>query len=474
MVKLTMEPVTRIEGHAKITVQLDDDGNVVDTRLHVMEFRGFEKFLQGRPVEELARIVPRICGICDVQHHLAAAKAVDQIFGFEDEKILPTAYKMREIMNWGSFMHSHALHFYFLAAPDLIIPDGTRKTRNVFQIIKDQPEIALHAIELRRNGLEIVRKIGGRPIHPTSSTPGGISTELDDETQKDLLQRAQRNVELAQATLDLAKPIFEEKMDLVKSLGYFGDTRHCGLVNDGVWDVYNGDVRIKDVDGSIYTEYKNLEYKDVVAEHVKPYSWLKFPYIKELGYPEGIYRVAPLSRINVADKMPDAAPLAQAAFEEFHDKFGYAQAPLLFHWARLIELLASAECAADALDQDLSGPKFPEELERTAGEGAGIVEAARGTLIHNYACDDNGLVTEANIVVATIQNNPAMEMGIQQVAKDYIKPGVEVDDKIFNLMEMVIRAYDPCLSCATHTMDSQMRLAEVDIVDSEGNIIKKF
>ena len=435
-----MEPVTRIEGHAKITVQLDDDGNVVDTRLHVMEFRGFEKFLQGRPVEELARIVPRICGICDVQHHLAAAKAVDQIFGFEDEKILPTAYKMREIMNWGSFMHSHALHFYFLAAPDLIIPDGTRKTRNVFQIIKDQPEIALQAIELRRNGLEIVRKIGGRPIHPTSSTPGGISTELDDETQKDLLQRAQRNVELAQATLDLAKPIFEEKMDLVKSLGYFGDTRHCGLVNDGVWDVYNGDVRIKDVDGSIYTEYKNLEYKDVVAEHVKPYSWLKFPYIKELGYPEGIYRVA----------------------------------PLLFHWARLIELLASAECAADALDQDLSGPKFPEELERSAGEGAGIVEAARGTLIHNYACDDNGLVTEANIVVATIQNNPAMEMGIQQVAKDYIKPGVEVDDKIFNLMEMVIRAYDPCLSCATHTMDSQMRLAEVDIVDSEGNIIKKF
>ena len=245
MVKLTMEPVTRIEGHAKITVQLDDDGNVVDTRLHVMEFRGFEKFLQGRPVEEVARIVPRICGICDVQHHLAAAKAVDQIFGFEDEKILPTAYKMREIMNWGSFMHSHALHFYFLAAPDLIIPDGTRKTRNVFQIIKDQPEIALQAIELRRNGLEIVRKIGGRPIHPTSSTPGGISTELDDETQKDLLQRAQRNVELAQATLDLAKPIFEEKIDLINSLGYFGDTRHCGLVNDGVWDVYNGDVRIK-------------------------------------------------------------------------------------------------------------------------------------------------------------------------------------------------------------------------------------
>ena len=429
-----MEPVTRIEGHAKITVHLDDAGNVEETRLHVMEFRGFEKFLTGRPVEELPRLVPRICGICDVQHHLAAAKAVDQIFGFKDEEILPTAYRMREIMNWGSYMHSHALHFYFLAAPDLIIPNGTRKTRNVFQVIKDMPEIALQAINIRRNGLEMVRKIGGRPIHPTSSTPGGISTELD-----------------------------------------FGDTRHCGIVKpDGTWDVYNGKVRIKDKDGSDLLEYKNEEYTDIVAEHVKPYSWLKFPYIKEMGYPEGIYRVAPLSRINVCDDMPKEAPLAQAALKDFRDAFGYAQAPLLFNYARLIELLASAECAANALEEDLSGQKFPEELERTAGEGVGIVEAPRGTLIHHYESDDNGLCSKANIVVATIQNNPAMEMGIHQVAKDYIKPGVEVDDSIFNLMEMVIRAYDPCLSCATHSMDSQMRLAEVDIVDSEGNLIKKF
>ena len=407
MVKLTMEPVTRIEGHAKITVHLDDAGNVEETRLHVMEFRGFEKFLTGRPVEELPRLVPRICGICDVQHHLAAAKAVDQIFGFDDYEILPAAYRMREIMNWGSYMHSHALHFYFLAAPDLIIPNGTRKTRNVFQVIKDMPEVALQAINIRRNGLEMVRKIGGRPIHPTSSTPGGISTELDDETQKDLLARAKQNVELAQATLDLAIPVFEENIDLISSLGNFGDTRHCGIVKpDGTWDVYNGNVRFKDKDGSDMFEYRNEEYVDIVAEHVKPYSWLKFPYIKELGYPEGIYRVAPLSRINVCDQMPKEAP--------------------------------------------------------------------RGTLIHHYQSDDNGLCTKANIVVATIQNNPAMEMGIHKVAKDYIKPGVEVDDKIFNLMEMVIRAYDPCLSCATHSMDSQMRLAEVDIVDSEGNLIKKF
>lgn len=210
MAKLTMEPVTRIEGHAKITVQLDDAGNVEETRLHVMEFRGFEKFLQGRPAEELPRLVPRICGICDVQHHLAAAKAVDQIYGFGDD-ILPTAYRMREIMNWGSFMHSHALHFYFLAAPDLIVPNGTRKTRNVFQIIKDQPDIALQAIEIRRNGLDMVRAIGGRPIHPTSSTPGGISTELTEDKQKELKQKAERNIELAQNTLDLAIPIFEEK-----------------------------------------------------------------------------------------------------------------------------------------------------------------------------------------------------------------------------------------------------------------------
>lgn len=474
MVKLTMEPVTRIEGHAKITVNLDDSGNVVETKLHVMEFRGFEKFLQGRNIEEVPRIVPRICGICDVQHHLAAAKAVDSVFGFKNGEILPTAYKMRELMNWGSYMHSHALHFYFLAAPDLVIPDATRKTRNVFQVIKDMPEVALQAIQMRKNGLDIVKAVGGRPIHPSSSTPGGISTELDDETQKDLLAKAKQNVDLAVATIELAVPILESKIDLVSSLGNFGDTKHCGITKDGVWDVYDGDVRYKNVDGSIYTEYRDDEYTNIVAEHVKPYSWLKFPYIKELGYPEGIYRVAPLSRLNVADKMPDAAPLAQGAFEDFHERFGMGQAPLLFHWARLIELLAAAECAADALEGDLSGQKFPDELEKVSGHGVGIVEAPRGTLIHDYKTDDDGLVTEANIVVATIQNNPAMEMGIHQVALDYIKPGVEVDDSIFNLMEMVIRAYDPCLSCATHSMDSQMRLATIEIVDNEGNIIKKF
>jgi len=467
-----MEPVTRIEGHAKITVNLDEAGNVDETRLHVMEFRGFEKFMQGRPIEEAARIVPRICGICDVQHHLAAAKAADQVFGFQDDEILPTAYKMREIMNWGSYMHSHALHFYFLAAPDFIAGKD-RKTRNVFQIIKDAPDVALQAIQLRKNGLDMVKAIGGRPIHPTSSTPGGISTELDAETQKDLLKKAQENVELAQATLDLAIPIFEENIDLVNSLGAI-ETRHCGLVNNGAWDVYNGDVRIKDKDGSLFREYKSGEYLDTVAEHVKPYSWLKFPYIKELGYPEGIYRVAPLSRLNVCDKMPDAAPLAQERLNEFRDNFGYAQQTLLFHWARLIELLASAECAADALEGDLSGQKFPDSLERVAGEGVGIVEAPRGTLIHHYKTDDNGLMTDVNIVVATIQNNPAMEMGIHKVAQDYIKPGVEVDDKIFNLMEMVIRAYDPCLSCATHTIDSQMRLATLEVFDSQGNLVNKI
>ncbi len=470
MVKLTMEPVTRIEGHAKITVHLDDAGNVEETRLHVMEFRGFEKFLQGRPVEEAPRIVPRICGICDVQHHLAAAKAADQCYGFKDDEILPDAYKMRELMNWGSFMHSHALSFYFLSAPDFIAGKD-RKTRNVFQIIKDAPELALGAIELRRNALDIVKAVGGRPIHPTSSTPGGITTELDAETQADLLKKAQRNVELAEATLATAKPIFEENIDLVNSLGLV-DTYHCGLVNNGVWDVYNGDVRMKDKEGNLYAEFGSEKYLDYMAEHVKPYSWLKFPYIKDLGYPDGVYRVAPLSRLNVADKMP--TPKAQDYFKEFKDMFGYAQQPLLFHWARLIELVAAAECAADRLEEDLSGPKFPEAIERQAGEGVGIVEAARGTLTHHYQTDENGLITKANIVVATIQNNPAMEMGIQKVAKDYIKPGVEVDDKIFNLMEMVIRAYDPCLSCATHTIDTQMRLATLEVYDNEGHLINKI
>lgn len=472
MVKLTLEPVTRIEGHAKITVQLDDAGNVEDTKLHVMEFRGFEKFLQGRQIEDVPRIVQRICGICDVQHHLAATKAVDGIFGFAQEDVLPAAYKMRELMNWGSYMHSHALHFYFLAAPDFIAGKD-RKTRNVFQIIKDAPELALQAIELRKNALSVVKAIGGRPIHPISNLPGGISTELDDETQKDLLAKAQRNIELAEATLQAAIPIFEENLDLVKELGYV-ETYHTGLVKDGVWDVYDGNVRMKDVQGNHYAEFAPGDYLEYIAEKTKPYSYLKFPYIKELGYPDGIYRVSPLSRLNVVDKMPAAASKAQDYLNEFKNKFGYAHEPLLYHWARLIELLACAECAADTLEQDLSGQKWQDSLEKTAGEGVGIVEAPRGTLTHHYATDEDGLVSKANIVVATIQNNPSMEMGIQKVARDYIKPGVEVDDSIFNLMEMVIRAYDPCLSCATHEIDSQMKLATIEVFDSQGNLINKI
>lgn len=475
MVELTLEPVTRIEGHAKITVDLDEEGNVKDTKLHVMEFRGFEKFLQGRPIEEVPRIVPRICGICDVQHHLAAAKACDQIFGFNDDEIYPAAYKMREIMNWASVMHSHTLSFYFLSAPDFIA-GSDRKTRNVFKIIEDKPELAKKALELRRNSQDIVAAIGGRPIHQVSNTPGGITTELTDEEQKDNLVKAQRALELSLDTWDVAQPIFEENMDLIKTLGNV-ETYHCGLVDkkDGSWDMYNGNVRLCDKEGKKYAEFGSEEYPDYMAESVKPYSWLKFPYIKDLGYPEGIYRVAPLSRINVCTKMPDPAEMAQSYLNEFRDNFGYAQEPLLFHPARLIELVASAELAVDGLEGDLSGQKRPEAIDRDqiTGKGVGIVEASRGTLTHHYETDENGLVTKANIVVATVQNNPAMEMGIQQVAKNYIKPGVEVDDKIFNLMEMVIRAYDPCLSCATHQLDTQMRLSTVEVYDHMGNLVKK-
>jgi F420-non-reducing hydrogenase large subunit len=475
MVELTLEPVTRIEGHAKITVDLDEEGNVKDTKLHVMEFRGFEKFLQGRPIEEVPRIVPRICGICDVQHHLAAAKACDQIFGFNDDDIYPAAYKMREIMNWASYMHSHTLSFYFLSAPDFI-GGKDRKTRNVFQIIKDAPELATKALELRRNSQDIVAAFGGRPIHQVTNTPGGITAVLTDEEQKENLVKAQRALELSIDTWDAAQPIFEENLDLIKTLGNV-ETYHCGLVNkkDGAWDVYNGNVRMMDKEGKKYAEFESKDYAKYMAEGVKPYSWLKFPYIKDIGYPEGVYRVAPLSRINVCDKMPDPAERAQDYLTEFRNTYGYAQLPLLFHPARLIELVASAEMAVDGLEGDLSGQKRPEALDKPGEprEGVGIVEAARGTLTHHYQTDEKGLVTKANIVVATVQNNPAMEMGIQQVAKKYIKPGVEVDDKIFNLMEMVIRAYDPCLSCATHQLDTQMRLATVEVRDHMGNVIKR-
>ena len=378
-------------------------------------------------------------------------------------------------MNWASVMHSHTLSFYFLSAPDFI-GGKDRKTRNVFQIIKDAPELAKKALALRRNSQDIVTAIGGRPIHQVSNTPGGITTELTDEEQKDNLVKAQEALELSLDTWDAAQPIFEENMDLIKTLGNV-ETYHCGLVDkkDGSWDMYNGNVRMTDKKGDIYAEFGSQDYTDYMAEGVKPYSWLKFPYIKELGYPEGIYRVAPLSRINVCTKMPDAAERAQDYLNEFRKDFGYAQEPLLFHPARLIELVAASELAVDGLEGDLSGEKRPGAIDRSqiTGKGVGIVEASRGTLTHHYETDENGLVTKANIVVATVQNNPAMEMGIQQVAKNYIKPGVEVDDKIFNLMEMVIRAYDPCLSCATHQLDTQMRLSTVEVYDHMGNLVKK-
>jgi F420-non-reducing hydrogenase large subunit len=382
---------------------------------------------------------------------------------------------MREIMNWASVMHSHTLSFYFLSAPDFI-GGQDRKTRNVFQIVKDNPELAVKALELRRHSQDIVNAIGGRPIHQVSNTPGGITTELTDEEIKDNLVKAQKALELSIETYEVAQPIFEENLDLIKTLGNV-ETYHCGLVDkkDGTWDMYNGNVRMVDKKGDLYAEFASQDYLDYIAEGVKPYSWLKFPYIKDLGYPEGIYRVAPLSRVNAATKMP--SEVAQGYFEDFRATFGKCpQEPLLFHPARLIELVAASEMAVDGLeDPVITEQKRPEAIDRDqiTGYGVGIVEASRGTLTHHYETDENGLVTKANIVVATVQNNPSMEMGIQQVAKNYIKPGVEVDDKIFNLMEMVIRAYDPCLSCATHQLDTQMRLSTVEVYDHEGNLVKK-
>jgi F420-non-reducing hydrogenase large subunit len=384
---------------------------------------------------------------------------------------------MREIMNWASVIHSHTLSFYFLSAPDFI-GGKDRKTRNVFQIIKDYPELAGKALELRRHAQDIITTIGGRPIHQVSNTPGGITTELSDEVQAEDLEKAKRCLELSMDTWEAAQPIFEENLDLIKTLGYVS-TYHCGLVDkqDGSWDMYNGNVRMVDKEGKEYAEFAPQDYTDYMAEGVKPYSWLKFPYIKDIGYPEGVYRVAPLSRLNACKKMPDAAPKAQELLNDFRATFGQCpQETLLFHPARLIELVAAAELAVDGLEGDLSGEKRPGAIDRSqiTGEGVGIVEASRGTLTHHYKTDENGLVTEANIIVATVQNNPAMEMGIQQVANTYIKPGVEVDDKIFNLMEMVIRAYDPCLSCATHQLDTQMRLSTVEVYDHMGNLVKKI
>ena len=474
MKTITIAPVTRIEGHAKITINLDDSGNVADTFVNVVELRGFEKFCIGRPVEEIPRIVTSICGVCPWSHHLASAKANDAVFG-----VTPPAAgrKLRELCNAVAYTEEHILHFFILAGPDFVMgPDSDYSVRNVIGIAQANPEIAKKVIRNRHLGAQMLSIISGKSIHPVTAVPGGFSKPLTEAEREKLVPMANEVLEFAKFAIAFAKEnIFPKYLDAIKTIGVI-ETGFLGTVtDDGTLELYDGKARLMKPDGS-YEEFPYDQYTEYIGEHIEPWTYLKFPYAKKWGdfsmdldNSSGIYRTNTLARINVCDKM--ATPLAQAELEEFRENFGRpAQQTLLYNYARLIELVYNAEHVVELLnDPEITGKEIRVPVTPRAARGVGCVEAPRGTLIHDYETDENGLITNVNLIVGTTHNNAPINMSVKQAAKALIKDG-NYDQGILNKVEMAIRAYDPCLSCATHKLDGSIAV-KLEIRNARGEVI---
>jgi F420-non-reducing hydrogenase large subunit len=472
MKTINIQPVSRIEGHAKVTIMLDDAGDVADTHVNVIELRGFERFAIGRPVEELPRIMTRICGVCPYSHHLCSSKAGDAVFGVTPP---PAGVKLRRLCNSTAYCEEHILHFYFLAGPDFVMgPDADPKVRNIFGVISKVPDIAEKVVVARHTAARMLEIIGGKSIHPDVSVPGGFQKPLTEKERDQLKPMGELLLDFAKFSIDFAKKnIFPKYLDMVKNFANL-TTGFLGTVTkDGAFDVYDGQLRLMQPDGS-YVDFPVEKYTDYIAEHVEPWSYLKFPYMKgksfsmDLDKPSGIYRTNTLARINVCDRMP--TPLAQAELEEFRRNFGRpCQLTLLYHWARLIELLYNAEHVVQLLnDPGICDPNTRTPCTPRAARGVGSVEAPRGTLIHDYTTDKDGIVTACNLIVGTTHNNASINMSVKRAAKDLIKGG-KYDQGILNKIEMAIRAYDPCLSCATHLLDGKIAV-KVTILDHRGEV----
>ncbi len=445
---INIQPVTRIEGHASIGIRLNDDGNVEDARVNVMSLRGFEKFVEGKPAEELPRIVSRICGICPWMHHLASNKAVDGCFGVTPP---PAGRKLRELMQTIAHAEDKLLHFFFLAAADFVIgPDSDYAVRNVIGIAKANPELAKKVVRTRQKAKMILDRFSSKAIHPIAGVPGGFSKPLLEEERKDILENMREVMDFALFTMDFAKKeVFPKYLDAIQTLGVIR-TGFIGTVDDqGALNLYDGRIRLMKPDGE-FTEFEAKDYLDCIGEHVEPYSYGKFPYARcwnegfsmDLENPKGVYRANTLARINVADKL--ATPRAQAELEEFRETFGRpAQATLLYHYARLIEEVYACERAVEILDDpEITNPDVRAKVEPKAGRGVGCVEAPRGTLIHDYSTDENGLITRANMIVGTTHNLGPMNMSVNQAARALIHDG-KFDEGVLNRIEMAVRAYDP-------------------------------
>ena len=477
--KIVIEPVTRVEGHGKVTIHLDDKGEVAQSRFHIVEFRGFERFVQGRPYWEAPVLVERLCGICPVSHHLAAAKAVDVIAGAgTGEGLTPTAEKIRRLMHYGQIFQSHTLHFFYLAAPDLLFGyDAPPEQRNVIGVALANHELATQAVLMRKYGQEIIAATAGKKIHGTGAIPGGVNKSLSIEERDTLLKgraplNADKMIAWSQGALAFFKDYYKKNRAFIDGFSQF-PSNHLSLVRkDGALDLYHGVLRAVDADGNkILNDVDYQDYLDHLREEVRSWTYMKFPFLKILGQEKGWYRVGPLARLNTADFIP--TPLAQKEFEEFKAVTGGKPNNMCMHthWARLIEVLHSAEMIRDLLlDSDITGTDLVVK-GKWQPVGVGVIEAPRGTLMHHYRVNEDDLITMANLIVSTTHNNEPMNRAVNCVAKAFMTGQKEITEPMMNAVEVAIRAYDPCLSCATHAY-GQMPL-EISLYDAAGKLISQ-
>lgn len=481
--RISIDPITRLEGHGKIEIFLNDEGNVENVYFQVPELRGFETFCEGHPVEELARITTRICGVCPEAHHMASAKAADAVYGVE---IPSAAKKLRELLYSAFFVTDHATHFYILGGPDFIVgPDSDPRVRNILGVIgKVGKEVGLRVINTRHRCHQVIKTLGGKTIHPISSLPGGVSKGLDEEERAEIEEVARDAVEFGKFSIRAFEDIVlanKVYVDMIMHDGYRHDTYNMGTVdeNDHI-NFYDGMVRVTDQDGNEFARFAAEDYLEHIAERVEPWSYLKFPFLKKVGWKgfvdgrdSGVYKATPLSRCNAASGM--ATPVAQEQYEKMYDTLGGkpVNATLATHWARLVELQYAAERMLElATDPEITSDEIRTVPTATPSEGVGQVEAPRGTLFHHYETDDNGIVKKVNLIVGTTNNNAAICMSLKKAAQTVIRNG-DIGQGILNLVEMGFRAYDPCLGCATHSLPGSMPLI-VSIYDHKGELYDRI
>jgi F420-non-reducing hydrogenase large subunit len=488
MQRIKIDPITRLEGHGRIDIFLNDDGEVANCYFIVPELRGFEKFCQGRPVEEMPRITTRICGVCPEAHHMASAKACDAVYQVE---IPSAAKKLRQLLYSTFFTADHTVHFYALGGPDFVVgPDAPKAERNILGVInKVGLDAGKKVIKLRALAQEMIQTLGGKKIHQVTSIPGGVSKGLTEAEQEKFLTYAAYFIEFGQFTFQVFEDIVLKNsayVDMILSDTFAHKTYYMGLVDENnKVNFYDGMVRIVDPDGNEFCRYAPEDYQAHVSEHVETWNYLKYPYLKNVGWKgfvdgknSGVYRATPLSRLNASEGM--ATSLSQAEYEKFYDTLtgdGSGNTPvhhtLATHWARIIELMYAAECTKELLeDPEITSSEFRVVPTATPSEGIGIVEAPRGTLTHHYITDEKGFIKEANLIVGTTNNHAAISMSIKKAAQGLIHKGVEISDGLLNKIEMAFRAYDPCFGCATHSLPGQMPL-ELRILDEDGNLVEQ-